>query len=265
MIEFDLPMDFATMKNFLDANADRYNQPDFIEADPVQIPHRFSDRRDIEIAGFITATISWGNRKAIINNATRILDWMQQTPTDFVLNFQASDLQYFKYDAVHRTFNREDLLYFVLALQRIYRQHDSLEKLFLLGPEETDFSHSIERFRRVFFDSDSSHRSRKHVSSPYRNSAAKRLIMFLRWMVRQDRRGVDFGLWTELDPKYLSVPLDVHTGNISRELGLLSRQQNDWKAVKELDSTLRSFEPNDPAKYDFALFGIGVNGALKND
>lgn len=262
MILPDKALTGEELKAFLDEQADRYNQPDFIQSDPIQLPHRFSEKRDIEIVAFITATISWGNRKAIIGNAERIFHWMGNAPHDFVLNYQPSDMQYFAHQAVHRTFNREDLAYFMHALQRIYRQHESMETLFVLQPEEQNFYHSIERFRAFFFNNDIAHRSMKHVSSPYKNSAAKRLMMFLRWMVRQDRRGVDFGLWTALDQRFLSVPLDVHTANVSRQLQLLQRRQNDWKSVVELDQVLRTFDAGDPAKYDFALFGLGVTGAL---
>lgn len=248
------------LKDFLDEKADLYNVPSFIENDPLQIPHRFTKLQDIEISGFLTATISWGNRKAIIANASKMMHWMDGAPHDFILNFIQKDLRFLEGKAVHRTFNEEDFRFFLTALQRIYSEHDSLEHLFLLAGEEQNFYHALERFRLVFFEYETGHRSTKHVSSTYKNSSAKRLMMFLRWMVRRDSRGVDFGLWQRLDPATLSIPLDVHTGNISRKLGLVSRRQNDWRTVEELDAVLRKFNPKDPAKYDFALFGLGVSG-----
>lgn len=252
-------MELDELKLFLDEKADFYNNSAFVEQDPVQIPHRFSKKEDVEIAGFLTATISWGNRKSIIADAKKMMTWMDDVPHDFVMSFEGKDLDFLGEKAVHRTFSAEDFRFFLKSLQRIYR-HSSLQDLFLLKENETDFSHAIERFRAAFFAAQTSHRSTKHVSSPYKNSATKRLMMFLRWMVRQDKKGVDFGIWQNISPKYLSVPLDVHTGNISRKLGLIQRKQNDWKTVAELDAVLRKFNPKDPAVYDFALFGLGVSG-----
>ncbi len=247
------------LKEFLDEKADLYNHIDFIPNDPIQIPHRFSLKQDIEIAGFLTATISWGTRKSIITDAEKILSWMGNSPYDFVLNFQETDMEFFTHNSVHRTFNKEDLNYFIRNLSRLYKENESLEKLFLVNKEETNFYHSLDRFRTEFFKENQIHRSRKHVSSTYKNSSAKRLIMFLRWMVRQDKKGVDFGIWNNIDQKNLSIPLDVHTGNISRKLNLIQRKQNDWKTVEEMDLILRKFDNNDPAKYDFALFGLGID------
>ena len=255
-------MTFQELKEFLDEKADLYNHIDFIENDPIQIPRRFSLKQDIEIAGFLTATISWGTRKSIITDAEKILSWMGNSPFDFVLNFKESDMDFFNHNSVHRTFNKEDLNYFVRNLNRLYKENDSLENLFLVKEDETNFYHSLDRFRTEFFRENEIHRSMKHVSSTYKNSSAKRLIMFLRWMVRQDRKGVDFGIWKNIDSKNLSIPLDVHTGNISRKLGLITRTQNDWKTVVELDEIIRKFDPKDPAKYDFALFGLGVTKEL---
>lgn len=247
------------LKDFLDEKADLYNNPDFIENDPIQIPHRFSLKQDIEIAGFLTATISWGNRKSIINDAEKMMNFLGNSPYDFVMNFRDSDLDFIEDKAVHRTFNTEDFKYFIKNLQRIYLENKSLENLFLIQENEENFYHALERFRGEFFKENDSHRSTKHVSSPYKNSSAKRLMMFLRWMVRKDKKGVDFGIWKNINQKNLSVPLDVHTGNISRKLGLIQRKQNDWKTVLEMDSVLRKFDNQDPAKYDFALFGLGVS------
>jgi len=249
------------LKIFLNEKADQYNHPDFIENDPVQIPHRFSLKQDIEIAGFLAATISWGNRKAIIKSAEKMLEIMGNSPYDFVMNYSGKDLQGIKDKSIHRTFNGEDFTYFIEQFNRIYTEHESLENLFKINDSETSFLHAIERFRSNFLGMDK-HRSHKHVSSPYKNSSAKRIIMFLRWMVRKDKRGVDFGIWENTDQKHLSIPLDVHTGNISRKLGLIARTQNDWKTVEELDLVIRKFDEKDPAKYDFALFGLGVTKEL---
>lgn len=254
-------MKFEELKIFLDEKADRYNQPEFIEYDPIQIPHRFSLQQDIEIAGFLAATISWGNRKAIIKSADKMLDIMGNSPYDFVLNHSEKDLKDIQDKSIHRTFNGEDFIYFIRQFNRIYTDNESLEDLFAVYDAETNFGHAIERFRARFLGTEK-HRSHKHVSSPYKNSSTKRIIMFLRWMVRKDKRGVDFGIWENIDPKRLSIPLDVHTGNISRKLGLISRKQNDWKTVEELDLVIRKFDDKDPAKYDFALFGLGVTKEL---
>lgn len=252
---------FEELKIFLDEKADQYNDPEFIENDPIQIPHRFSLKQDIEIAGFLAATISWGNRKAIIKSAEKMLDIMGNSPYDFVLNHSEKDLKFLEGKSVHRTFNGEDFAYFIKQFNRIYTENESLEDLFRVNDPEINFSHGIERFRTQFLGTEK-HRTHKHVSSPYKNSSTKRIIMFLRWMVRKDKRGVDFGLWKNTDPKHLSIPLDVHTGNISRKLGLITRTQNDWKTVEELDLIIRTFDEKDPAKYDFALFGLGVTKEL---
>lgn len=250
--------DLILLKEFLDEKADLYNHIDFIANDPIQIPHRFSIKQDVEITGFLTATISWGTRKSIITDAEKILSWMGNSPYDFVLNFKEKDMDLFQHHSVHRTFNKEDLNYFIRNLSRLYKENDSLENLFLLKYQESNFYHSFNRFRTEFFREDEKHRSMKHVSSTYKNSSAKRLMMFLRWMVRKDGKGVDFGIWKNIDQKNLSIPLDVHTGNISRKLKIIQRKQNDWKTVEEMDLTLRKFDNVDPAKYDFALFGLGI-------
>jgi len=186
---------------------------------------------------------------------------MGNSPYDFVLNYSEKDLKQIQDKSIHRTFNGEDFTYFIKQFNRIYKENESLENLFKVNDQETNFSHAIERFRSQFLGTEK-HRTHKHVSSPYKNSSTKRIIMFLRWMVRKDKRGVDFGIWENIDQKYLSIPLDVHTGNISRKLGLISRTQNDWKTVEELDLVIRKFDEKDPAKYDFALFGLGVTKEL---
>ncbi|WP_223607367.1 TIGR02757 family protein [Chryseobacterium sp. OSA05B] len=254
-------LNFEELKSFLNEKADQYNSPDFIEDDPIQIPHRFSLQQDVEIAGFLAATISWGNRKSIIKSAEKMLDIMGNSPYDFVLNHSEKDLEALQDKSIHRTFNGQDFAYFIRQFNKIYKEHESLENLFLVKNQETSFLHAIERFRNGFLETEK-HRSHKHVSSPYKNSSSKRIIMFLRWMVRKDKHGVDFGIWKNIDQKHLSIPLDVHTGNISRKLGLVSRTQNDWKTVEELDIAIRKFDENDPAKYDFALFGLGVTKEL---
>lgn len=252
---------FEELRDFLNEKADQYNAPDFIENDPIQIPHRFSLKQDIEIAGFLAATISWGNRKSIISSADKMLEIMGNSPYDFVMNYSEKDLKDIQDKSIHRTFNGQDFSYFIKQFNRIYKQNETLESLFEVKEPEDNFLHAIERFRNGFLETEK-HRSHKHISSPYKNSSAKRIIMFLRWMVRKDKRGVDFGIWENIDQKYLSIPLDVHTGNISRKLGLVSRTQNDWKTVEELDAAIRKFDETDPAKYDFALFGLGVTKEL---
>lgn len=243
--------------DFLNQKADEYNHPDFILLDPISIPHQFSLKQDIEISAFFASTIAWGNRKSIITSAEKIIDFMGNSPYDFVLNAKEKDFKKLQNKAVHRTFSGEDFKQFVFNLQRIYHEHESLEDLFLLKKGEENYHHSIERFRNEFLG-EIPHRSHKHVSSPYKNSASKRLMMFLRWMVRKDKKGVDFGIWENLPQQYLSIPLDVHTANISRKLGILERKQNDWKAVEELDVVIRKYNVEDPAVYDYALFGLGV-------
>ncbi len=256
-----MKLKFEELKIFLDEKADQYNHPHFIENDPIQIPHRFTLKQDIEIAAFLAATISWGNRKAIIKSAEKMLDIMGNSPYDFVMNHSEKDLLEIKDKSIHRTFNGEDFTYFIKQFNKVYHENESLESLFRLNKSETSFLHSVERFRSNFLGAEK-HRSHKHVSSPYKNSSTKRIIMFLRWMVRKDKRGVDFGIWENTDQQYLSIPLDVHTGNISRKLGLISRIQNDWETVEELDAVIRKFDKKDPAKYDFALFGLGVTKEL---
>lgn len=252
-------MNFEELKDFLDEKSDFYNNSDFILEDPLQIPHRFSKKQDIEISAFLTATISWGNRKSIVNSATKMMELMDNSPHDFILNHSEKDLSLISEKTVHRTFKGEDLVQFIINLKKIYLHNESMENLFFIDKNELNYKNGIEHFRTQFLGT-TDHRSSKHVSSPHKNSSAKRLMMFLRWMIRDDSRKVDFGIWQSLPKQYLSVPLDVHTGNISRKLGLVSRKQNDWKTVEELDIILRKMDAEDPAKYDFALFGLGVSG-----
>lgn len=245
------------LKEFLDEKVIEYNTTNFIESDPIQIPHQFSQKEDIEIAGFLVATIAWGNRKSIINNGKKLLDIMGQSPYDFVLNFSEKDTKYLA-GFVHRTFNELDLAYFMKALQNIYLQHDGLEGVFSKYAEADSLQPAIHQFKNTFFSLPHLPRTQKHVSDPLKNSAAKRINMFLRWMIRKDTTGVDFGIWDSLSSAQLSCPLDVHSGNVARKLNLLTRKQNDGKALLELDTSLRKLDADDPVKYDFALFGLGV-------
>lgn len=245
------------LKEFLDTKVNLYNNPKFIDSDPINIPHKFSKKEDIEIIGFLTATIAWGNRKSIITNANKMAKLMDFSPFDFVINHQASDLENLN-GFVHRTFNAEDFKQFIKSLRHIYQTHGGLESIFNKYCTEESLQVSIHKFKNVFFEIKHLKRSEKHVSDPLRNSAAKRINMYLRWMVRNDNNGVDFGIWKSLKPSQLSCPLDVHSGNVARKLGLLKRKQNDAKALLELDTALRKLDPTDPVKYDFALFGLGV-------
>ncbi len=245
------------LKEFLDAKVSKYNTPQFIETDPIQIPHLFQEKEDIEISGFLTATISWGNRKSILKNSVKLMDLMDRSPFDFVMNHEESDLDNLN-GFVHRTFNSDDLTYFIKSLQNIYLKHQGLESIFTDFSTKDSLQPAIHEFKSIFFELPHQKRTEKHVSDPIKNSAAKRINMFLRWMVRNDNTGVDFGIWKGLSPAQLSCPLDVHSGNVARKLGLLNRKMNDAKGLKELDQNLRKLDSQDPVKYDFALFGLGV-------
>ena len=247
----------AELKSFLDLKVETYNRNSFIASDPIQVPHQFSKKEDIEIAGFLSAIIAWGNRTMIIRNSKKMMEIMDNSPFDFVLNHSTNDLKKIT-NFVHRTFNSNDLQYFIKSLQNIYKNHGGLENVLKPSKNEINYQNSITEFKTIFFELHHEVRTEKHISNPQKNSAAKRIHMFLRWMVREDNKGVDFGLWKTHSPAYLSCPLDVHSGNVARKLGILNRKQNDWKAVNELDTKLRSFDSKDPVKYDFALFGLGV-------
>ncbi|SDL15094.1 TIGR02757 family protein [Salinimicrobium catena] len=247
----------AELKEFLDFKVEQYNTPDFISSDPVQIPHQFTRKEDIEISGFLTATISWGNRKSILKNANSMMQLLGNSPYDFVLNHSETELESLS-SFVHRTFNGTDLTYFIRSLRNIYQQHNGLEGIFTDHSDETGLQPAIHQFKKIFFELPHEVRTEKHVSDPLKNSAAKRINMFLRWMVRNDNGNVDFGIWKDISSSQLSCPLDVHSGNVARKLGLLKRKQNDAKALTELDTSLRKLDPNDPVKYDYALFGLGV-------
>ncbi|PIB27932.1 TIGR02757 family protein [Maribacter sp. 4G9] len=250
-------MNKKELKEFLDQKVIVYNNPRFLESDPIQIPHRFSKKEDIEISGFLTATIAWGNRKSIINNAQKMMDLLGNSPHDFVLNHTEVDLVPL-HDFVHRTFNGTDLSYFIKSLKRIYNNYNGLEGVFTQNQGKNSMQPTISAFKKHFFELPFERRTAKHVSDPLKGSAAKRINMYLRWMVRNANTQVDFGLWKGIPASKLSCPLDVHSGNVARKLKLLKRKQNDAKALDELDRNLRKLDPADPVKYDFALFGLGV-------
>jgi uncharacterized protein (TIGR02757 family) len=249
---------FDELKEFLDRKVLLYNTESYIESDPIQIPHRFNRKEDIEIAAFLTATITWGQRKSIIKNASFLMDLLENTPYDFVMNASKSDIQNVR-QFVHRTFNGLDCEYFIYSLRNIYINHKGLENVFTTGYEvgNSVFS-SLKYFREVFLEIEHEKRVAKHISDVSSNSAAKRLNMLLRWLVRSDNCSVDFGIWKNIPMSKLMMPLDVHVGDVGRALGLLNRKQNDWKALEEIMTVLRTFDVNDPVKYDYALFGIGV-------
>ncbi|MFT5167770.1 MAG: hypothetical protein ACI8P3_003008 [Saprospiraceae bacterium] len=248
------------LKEFLDEQVDRFNEPGFIKDDPIQIPHQFDQLQDIEITGFWVAMLAWGQRKTIINKSLELIDLMGGRPYDFIINHSEKDRQDFlKFK--HRTFQATDTLYFLEFLQNYYQKNNSLEDAFSRSLRQGDdnIEKALTGFHNIFFDHpDAPQRTRKHIATPARKSSCKRLCMFLRWMVRKDDKGVDFGLWTKISSSQLMMPLDVHVERIGRRLGLLERKQRDWNTVLELTNNLKKFDPEDPVKYDFALFGMGV-------
>lgn len=250
-------MNSIELKEFLDTKVTEYNTLDFIDSDPVQIPHLYTQKEDIEISGFLAATIAWGKREMIIKNSHKMMTFLGNSPFDFVMNHSETQLDDFEH-FVHRTFNLEDFKYFIKALKHIYSFHNGLEGIFTKHKTEDSLQPAIHEFKKIFFEIDHLTRTTKHISDPKKGSAAKRINMYLRWMVRQDNHGVDFGIWKNISPSLLSCPLDVHSGNVARKLGILTRKQNDGKALIELDTALRRMDPLDPVKYDFALFGLGV-------
>jgi len=250
-------MEAYELKSFLEEKADCYNSPAFIGTDPVQVPHRFSESNDIEIAAFLTATLSWGNKRTIIAKSDELTSMMPGGPFNFMMECTDQQLERFL-PFIHRTFNGWDAIYFLKALKGIYQERGGLRVLFEEGyRRHSDLYHAILHFRSAFFRMADPGRTAKHVADPSRGATCKRLNMFLRWMVRRDSRGVDFGIWEGIPMHALYVPLDVHTGSVARKLGLLQRKQNDWKAVEELTARLRLFDPSDPVRYDYALFGLG--------
>lgn len=257
-VDFDL-------KDFLDKKVDEYNQPGFIPNDPISIPHQFSAKQDIEIMGFLASIMAWGQRKTIINKCNELVARMDGSPYDYMINHQEQDLKTllgFK----HRTFNDTDILYFVSFFKHHYQHFESLEDAFLVGQEnreEVDLEMALNAFKTYFFSlPDYPVRTRKHISSPAQKSTVKRINMFLRWMVRKDTKGVDFGLWHRLSPKDLICPCDLHVERVARKFGLITLDKVNWKTAQELTANLRLLDPLDPVKYDFALFGLGVEGEM---
>lgn len=253
-------MDKSDLKEFLEEKYRKYNTLEFIPDDPIQIPHQFTKNEDIEISGLFSAVIAWGNRKSIIKNAKSLMERMDHNPFDFISNFSSNDLKNFD-GFVHRTFNSDDCITFCFALQNLYKSHKTLgnyfEKAFQKTPSQKEV---LSQFKQDFFLNAFKDRSLKHLPDPLKGSAAKRICMYFRWMVRKDEFNVDFGIWNnKVSASLLHLPLDVHTSNIGRSLNLLTRKQNDWKAVEEITNNLKKLDPSDPTKYDFSLFGLGVN------
>jgi uncharacterized protein (TIGR02757 family) len=250
--------------DLLNEKFELFNQPDFIPHDPISIPHQFSLKQDIEITGFIAATLAWGQRKTIINKCNELIGLMDNAPYDFIKNYQDSDLRRFL-AFKHRTFNATDTLYFLEFFKDFYSKNNSLEYAFLVGLMNNDenIKSGLENFQKVFFSlEDYPIRTRKHVATPARNSSCKRINMFLRWMVRKDNKGVDFGIWDKIKTSALVCPCDVHVERVARKLGLITRPKTDWQTAVELTQHLKQLDPIDPVKYDFALFGLGVEGYL---
>lgn len=243
---------------FLTKKAEQYNKPFFVKDDPICIPHLFNKKQDIEIAGFFAAIFAWGNRAIIIKKATSLIQLMGNAPHDFIINHKESDLKKLM-NFKHRTFNTTDLLYFIHFLKHHYKKHTSLEIAFSKWMKEGKIEEALIGFHHYFFSlEDTPQRTRKHISTPEKNSACKRLNMFLRWMVRKDNKGVDFGIWKTITPSQLICPVDLHVARVATRFGLLHKKQIDWKAANELTNQLKSLDPNDPVKFDFALFGLGV-------
>ncbi len=252
-------MKTSEIKNLLDTYVDYFNRRSFIASDPIQVPRSFSKREDIEIAAFLTATLAWGQRPVMIRNAFSLLESMPDGPHQFLLESDPDRFEYFL-GFKHRTFNGTDCVFFLTSLQNIYFNHGGLKTVFEEGYNATgNIPGSIIHFRNTFFNIPFPRRTLKHIADIENNAAGKRINMFLRWLVRKDNKGVDFGLW-DIPPSALYMPLDLHSGKVSRELGLLKRNQDDWKAVQELTFRLREFDPKDPVKYDFALFGLSALG-----
>jgi uncharacterized protein (TIGR02757 family) len=248
------------LKDFLDRKVAEYNQPSFIEADPVCVPHRFSKKQDIEIAGFFAAIFAWGNRTIIINKSTELMQLMDNSPHDFMINHHEHDLKRFL-QFRHRTFNATDLLYFIHFFRHHYKKHKSLETAFTksMKPSDEDTGTALTGFHHYFFSlPDAPPRTKKHIATPEKNSTCKRLNMYLRWMVRKDEGGVDFGIWNKISPSQLVCPIDVHVARVAKRFNLVQRPSVDWLTALELTRALKKFDVADPAKYDFALFGLGA-------
>lgn len=248
----------ADLKIYLDEKVERFNRPAFIENDPVIIPHRFSRKQDIEISGFFAAVLAWGQRVTIIRKCSELMSWMDNEPHQFILHHRPKDLRPFEMFR-HRTFNGTDALYFIAALKAIFEQYESMEDAFAVEAADHTVEQGLINFHQTFFGlPDYPERTRKHIATPERNSTCKRMNMFLRWMVRDDNKGVDFGLWKKISPSQLVCPCDVHVDRVARKLKLIHRRQTDWSTALELTENLRKFDAADPVKYDFALFGLGI-------
>ena len=251
------------LKGFLEEKVAQFNNPSFISNDPVSIPHMFSKKQDVEVAGLIAAVLAWGQRVTIVRKCRELMAWMDHSPHEFIVHHQPKDLRRFE-SFRHRTFNGVDALYFIEALRSMYREHASLEEIFMVPLSETTIEGGLIRFHHRFFSlPDHPHRTRKHLPTPERKSTCKRINMYLRWMVRQDQKGVDFGLWKKISPAQLVCPCDVHVDRVARSLKLIRRKQTDWLTALELTENLRKMDPHDPVKYDFALFGLGIEGWRK--
>ena len=249
-----------SLKKFLDTKVDEYNQPSFIKDDPVCVPHLFTKKQDIEIAGFFAAIFAWGNRTTIIQKSKQLMQFMEMKPHEFCIHHDVTDLKRLL-EFKHRTFNATDLLYFIEFLKFHYSKNNSLESAFTSCMDNKDLTveNGLSGFYEYFFSlPDVPLRTKKHIAAPERNSACKRLNMFLRWMVRKDDKGVDFGIWKNISPLQLICPIDVHVARVARHFKLLKRKQTDWQAALELTGNLRELDRKDPVKYDFALFGLGV-------
>lgn len=251
-------MTFPDLKEFLDSKVEQYNRPEFLERDPVSIPHRFKKKQDIEIAGLFASVLAWGQRVTIINKTSELLDRMGNAPHDFLLHHKERDLKAFE-SFKHRTFNATDALYFIEFLSKYYRKNRSLEDLFLIPPQHETVEQGLIHFHNTFFSaSDSPQRTKKHIATPVRKSACKRINMYLRWMVRQDNKGVDFGVWKRITPAQLVCPVDLHVERVARKLKLIKSKPLNWQTALELTNNLRKLDSADPVKYDFALFGLGI-------
>ncbi len=256
-----MPTSVSSLKIFLNQKVREYNTPAFIIGDPISVPHQFSKRQDIEIAGFFAALIAWGNRTSIIQNANRIINAMDHAPYQFILQHEEHDLKRFL-DIKHRTFNATDLLYLIHFLKHHYSTYDSLEAAFLIQHATTMKQRLID-FHQYVFSLEHPARTRKHISTPEKNSACKRINMYLRWMVRKDNEGVDFGIWEKINMKDLICPMDVHVCNVAFRLGLIHQNKANWKTAEALTTQLKSFDSNDPCKYDFALFALGAEERVR--
>lgn len=246
------------LKSFLDEKVEKYNRPDFIPHDPISIPHSYSKKQDIEITGFFAAMLAWGQRLTIVNKSRELFQRMDNAPHDFMMHHSLKDLKAFE-SFKHRTFNATDCLYFIRVLSEHYKKHASLESAFVVAPDAHTIEQGLINFHQLFFSlEDYPPRTRKHIATPERKSACKRINMFLRWMVRSDANGVDFGIWKKISPAQLICPCDLHVERVARKLKLIRRKQMDWQTALELTANLRKYDATDPVKYDFALFGLGI-------